>query len=127
MHLFEIVLQYYIGIFFLYFGLNGIFNFQKIPEPSHEMKLFLDHIAHTRFILPTAKLIEVLAGLLMILGTGKLFALIFLLPIVFGITTSQILFNFQKGMGITLLTAIPYFTYLFIHYEKIADLASRWP
>lgn len=111
----EILLQYFIGIFYCYHGLNGFFHFQKLPQVSERMEKFLKNIEETQFILPTVKMIEIISGVMLIANQAPFLAAILLLPIVFGITASQILFNFKKGKGITVVVVIPFLVYLYLH------------
>lgn len=111
---FETYLQYFIGFFYFYHGLNGFFYFQKLPMPSDQMLKFVKNIEETKFILPTVKSIEIISGVLLLMNQAKYLAILLLVPIVFGITISQIMFNLQKGKRITVLTAIPFFIFLIL-------------
>ena len=62
----------------------------------------------SKFILPTVKIIEVLSGLLLAFNIVSQVALILLLPVVFGLTCLQLLFNSTRGYAITFFTIITY-------------------
>ncbi len=107
----ETVLQisrFLVAANFLFFGLDGFFHFLPPPAQSAEMKKFVEAILATRIIFPTVKTIEVICGLLLFANLWTRLALFLLVPIVFGILCSQILFNLKKGYWITILTVVPY-------------------
>lgn len=70
------------GTIFLVFGLNGFFNFLTMPPMPEEAGNFLTALGATGYFFPFLKACEVLAGVLLIIGTFVPFALVLLTPIV---------------------------------------------
>jgi len=121
-HLVLLALRLLVGGQFLVFGIDGIFQILPRPRQSPEMKRFVEVVIETKFILPTVKVIECLAGVLLILDGGSVGALLALLPIVYGIVCSQVIFNQKNGYGITLFILIPYLLLLGLYGKSILAL-----
>ena len=81
MRITTIIIRTLIGLLMLFASLNYFFHF--VPEPAFtgKMKVFSDGIAASGYIMPMAKIVELLCGLSFVTGKfTKLFGIV-LLPI----------------------------------------------
>lgn len=96
---------YLLGIIFLVFGSNFFFHFlpmsSSAPQPD-AVKSFMSAIYPTGF-LTFVKVIEVTAGILLLIKKTQPLALILIAPIVVGINAYEIFIAHQPGLGIILL------------------------
>jgi hypothetical protein len=95
---------YLLGIVFLVFGLNFFLHFMPTPSatPTGAVKDFMSAIYPTGF-LTFVKVIEVGAGLLLLINKTRALALILIAPIVVGITAYEVFIAHQPGLGVILL------------------------
>jgi uncharacterized membrane protein YphA (DoxX/SURF4 family) len=119
------ICRYLLAGNFLLFGLDGFFHFLPPPPQEPAMQKFAQNILDAKFIFPTVKVVEVIAGLLLLSAFFVKFALIMLFPIIFGICVSQFLFNWKKGYRITVLTAVPYFVVLAGYWSEFFNFFSH--
>lgn len=94
-----------LGIIFVVFGLNGLVTYFGMdpfiapPQPPLAMMAYLKGLQVATFLMFTVKLIEVVAGLMLLSGTMVRLALVMLAPIVYNIFMAH-LFVDQSPMGI---------------------------
>lgn len=94
------------GLFWLWSGLNAIFKWQKVPFISIQMDQFTQACYDTKFIMPTVKVVEILAGILFLFSYST--AGIFLMtPLVFGIVGLHFVFNPRPWVLVSIV-ALPY-------------------
>lgn len=107
-----------VGIYYLVFGLDGFFKKIPLPKPSPRALSFLLGIEETKYILFLVKIVEILVGVMWILGLGGGFAWILFTPIWLNIVLYQLLLNRQEVVlplfliVSHLLLAIKYWFYL---------------
>lgn len=77
--------QWLFGGYWIIQGLNGFFHWFAIPFVSTEMDQFISEFSKVRGFMFTIKLIEILAGLLLLTGFARIFSWILFLPLIFGI------------------------------------------
>lgn len=75
-------LQILLGLIFFVFGLNGFLNFIPEPELSPEVAEFMGALANTGYFIKVVKLVEVVAGLMLLVRRFSALALLFLSPVV---------------------------------------------
>ena len=81
MRITTIIIRTLIGLLMLFASLNYFFHFAPEPAFTGKMKVFSDGIAASGYIMPMAKIIELLCGLSFVTGKfTRLFAIV-LLPI----------------------------------------------
>lgn len=102
------IAEIFLGAYFLFFGLNGFFNWIKIPKPNARMFEFVLALDRASFILPVVKVIEIVGGGLLISGYAVNLAIFLLLPISLVIILSQLILNRPKGLDVVLLIAVPF-------------------
>lgn len=104
----ERLLEWGVGLFFIYHALNGFFGWQKIPAAAPRFEKFLQALYDTEYLMPTVKFTELVAGLMLVLHWWPLFATAILAPIVFVIVSAHFYLNLTRGWRIALATFVPY-------------------
>lgn len=97
-----------------FWGLNGFFNWVKIPPESEVIDSFVEACIKTRFIMPTVKILEIITGALITLGFFVPMCLLLLAPIIFVISFLHLLHN-KKPWGVLLTTTFPYLVLVGLH------------
>lgn len=105
---FYLLFRTIVGAYFLYWGLNGFFQWKAIPPNSSAFESFIGRLLQVPLLMTLVKGIEITAGLMLILGFWPELAWLALLPIVLVITTSHVLLNFRLGWRVALEVAVPY-------------------
>lgn len=114
------ILEVIIGIQFLFWGLNGFFNWIKPPENDEAFTKFILAAYQIRFLMPSIKLLQILGGLLMASQIKPTWGVLILTPIVFGITLLQV-FHAKKPWPVLAMISIPFLCILLI------KLVNLWP
>lgn len=100
--------QYFLGVQFLIFGVNGFLNiFPNPPAPDGIIK-FVQSLESTKFIMPTVKALEILSGVLVLTNLAPRWGLALLAPIIFNIIGLHLVFNFKKSWILILQVLLPY-------------------
>lgn len=107
MNYLELALRWIFGLQIAFWGLNGFFNWVKIPPQPPVIDKFVQACIEARFIMPVVKIIEILAGVLLLLNLSVPLALALLAPIMFLITGLHALHNPKPGV-ILLPLVLPY-------------------
>ena len=87
-----------LGVVFITFGLNGFFGFIPVPEFHHFMELMVE----SGFIVPV-KVLEVLAGLLLVSQRFTGLGLLFLGPLITNIAMYHIFFDARNWQVLLLI------------------------
>lgn len=109
----ERILELLIGAFFTFHGLNGFLHWFAIPGQSPAFERFIQALIEARFIMPVVKVIEIVAGILLVMGFWSLLATAMLAPLVFVIVGAHLILNPEKGWKMALITGLPYFALLY--------------
>ena len=116
-----IIVRTLVGLMFLFASITYFLFTAPPPEFSGDTKTFLDGIAASKYILPVAKIFELLCGLMFVSGRFVALAVILIFPIALNILLINA-FHMPNGLPI----AIPLFlAVLFLAYterEKYAPL-----
>lgn len=78
----NLVAQGLLGLIFFVFGLNGFLNFLPQPDLPEGAQAFMGGLAGANYFFPVLKLVEVVAGLLLLIRKFPALALVLLAPIV---------------------------------------------
>lgn len=109
-----------IGVQFLFWGLNGFFNWIKPPENGKVFSNFIDACCEIRFLMISIKSIQIISGILLTIQFYPQAGLVLLLPIVFGITLLQV-FHAKNPWPVLVPLIIPFYIVLI---QKIPSLLS---
>ena len=75
-----------LGLIFFVFGLNGFFHFIPVPPPATEAAgAYMGGLAGSGYFFPLLKIVEVVAGAMLLAGLYVPLALVLLAPIVVNI------------------------------------------
>lgn len=103
-HLFRI----WVGGYFLFWGLNGFFNWLQIPPNSAGFESFMGRLNAVPRLMTTVKVSEIASGVLLLYRKTAILGMIWLLPIVGVIVVSHLYLNFAKGWRVALAVLLPY-------------------
>lgn len=101
------------GLFYLFYGVNGFFQFVAIPSPSERALEFLKALDKAQFIMPSIKIIEIVAGFLFLFSFHGALAWLLMSPIVFNILGYQWILNKKEK----LLPILILFMHLVLYYK----------
>ncbi|MEM9339704.1 MAG: hypothetical protein AAGA66_13295 [Bacteroidota bacterium] len=62
------VVRYLLGVIFVVFGLNGFLNFIPAPEMSGAAGAFMGGLFQSGYFFPMVKALEIIAGVLLLIG-----------------------------------------------------------
>ena len=104
----DMAAQALLGLVFFVFGLNGFFEFLPMPEMSAEAGAYMGGLAATGYFLPVLKIVEVVAGALLLMRLFSALALLLLAPVVVQILLFHIFLDtagLPMALVLTLLLA----------------------
>lgn len=78
----DMAAQALLGIIFFVFGLNGFLNFLPMPELGEQAGKFMGGLGGSGYFFPALKLVEVTAGLALLVRLFAPLALLLLAPVV---------------------------------------------
>ncbi|WP_299159231.1 DoxX protein [uncultured Tenacibaculum sp.] len=110
------ITRIFLGIFLLFFGLNGFFHFLPQPEMSAEAGTFLEALASSGYIFPIVGLLEVVVGLLLIVNKFTALALVVIFPILINAFLFHVFLDIP-GIGGALI-ALSLNLFLLIGYKE---------
>lgn len=103
-----LIIRTIVGLYFLYWGLNGFFQWKAIPQNAPAFESFIARLHSIPALMNVVKLIEIGAGTLLVLGIGVPFALLALAPVVLVITLLHLILNFKLGWSVALQVFVPF-------------------
>lgn len=117
----EIVLRWIFGLQMVFWGLNGFFNWIKLPPASPVIEKFVLACIESRFIMPTVKMIEIICGAFLLLGFAVPVSLLVFAPLLFVISGLHALHS-PKPWGVLLSYTLPYALLLLLHGNALLRL-----
>lgn len=102
------LLRIWVGLYFIYWGLNGFFGWSKIPQNSARFESFIARLLSVPHLMTAVKVTEIAAGLLLLEGQNVDLSLLLLLPLVSVIVGAHLTLNFAKGWRTAAIVLIPY-------------------
>lgn len=123
MNYLELALRWILGLQLIFWGLNGFFNWLKLPPAPPVIEGFITACIESRFIMPTVKVFEIIFGLILLSGEGTPFGLIMLAPIIFVITGLHLIHN-KKAWEVLLPISLPFILLIVLHYEAWLKLLT---
>lgn len=121
MKLLKTVLSILLGLPLVIFGLNGFLQFMPMPAMGPEAMAFMGAIASTKFFFPIIGLVEVVAGLLLVVRKAVPLALILVFPIILCATLFHLGLD-MGGIGLALICLILNAILMFLHKESYKSL-----
>ena len=86
-----------LGLVFVLFGLNGFFDFIPLGAPAGEAGAFLGALGASGYMMPLIKIVEIVAGVLLLTNRHVTLATLMLAPIVINILAFHIFLD-NSGM-----------------------------
>lgn len=117
------VLRFIFGIFWLVFGINGLFHLFQVPPPPAESAYFMDALARAGYVLPLMYGLQAICGVMLLLGTFVPLALLLLAPIVANIVLYDIALN-PGGLAIGIVIAALHAILLWKHKSAYAGILT---
>ncbi len=115
-----LVARILLGLIFVVFSSNYFFGFFELPPPSPEGGLFISAIIGTGYLFTFMKIVELLAGILLLAGKLVPLALTVLAPIILNI----FLFHIFLDMGGLILGLLLLALELFLAYSYRGTFAA---
>ena len=103
------IIEILAGFYYFVFGVDGFFKKIPLPVPSENAQQFLAAIEKTKYILFTVKLVEIIVGIMWVLGYKSGLAWLLFTPIWFNILGYHFLINKKEKalpLGILLIHLI---------------------
>lgn len=104
MRLFTSILTVFFGLFWLIFGLNGLFHLFPIPAPPVASAYFMEALDRAAYVMPLVYSVQVLVGLMLLLRAWVPLALLMLAPITANILLYDLMLN-PKSLAIGIIIA----------------------
>lgn len=118
------ILRITFGLFLLFFGLNGLFQFAPMPEVGPEAGAFFGAIASTKLFFPIIGITEIITGALLLLKKAIPLSLVVIFPILFCAVLFHISLN-PEGILFALIGFILNIILFYLFKEKYANLLSN--
>lgn len=113
------IARYLLGLIFFVFGLNGFLQFLPQPEMGAEAGAFMGALASTGYFFPLLKIVETVAGLLLLTNRYVTLALAMLAPVTVNIVAFHTFLD-PAGLPVGAL-AFLLNVYLLFAYKKYYD------
>ncbi len=100
-----------LGLIFALFGLNGLMmimtgsGFIPMPPPAPEFGEAMGGLFKLGYLMPLVKVLEIIGGVLLLIGIYKRLALIILIPIIVNIVGVHLVLD-PSGLPIGILTTV---------------------
>ena len=118
------VLRIIFGIFLLFFGLNGLLQLVSMPEVGPEAGAFFGAIASTKIFFPLISIVEIVAGVLLLLNKAVPLTLVIVFPILLCAVLFHISLN-PEGILFALIGFILNSILFFFFREKYTTLLNN--
>lgn len=118
---FEIAVRWAFAMQMVFWGLNGFFQWIKIPPASPVIDQFVTACIETKFIMPAVKLIEIVFGSFLIINFAVPLSLVAFAPLLFVITGLH-LFHNTKPWGVLFFYTLPYCLLVTLHSGSLLRL-----
>ncbi|MBS3775971.1 MAG: DoxX family membrane protein [Bacteroidales bacterium] len=92
------IIRIVLGVILLVFGLNHFFQFLPMPEPPEAAMKFLGALMESGFVWPLLGVIQLVSGILLIIGRYVLLALVLFAPVAVGILLYHLALDPAGGM-----------------------------
>lgn len=111
------------GLFWLVFGMNGLFHIFPIPAPPAESAYFMQALEKAGYVMPLTYGLEAVAGVMLLIGAFVPLALVLLAPITFNIVMYDLMLN-PGGLAIGIAIAVIHALLLCKHRASYRPMLS---
>ena len=98
------ILTFVFGIFWVVFGVNGLFHLFPVPAAPADSAYFLEALDRTAYVMPLIYSLQVIVGVLLLLRAWVPLALLMLGPITANIVLYDLMLN-PKGLTVGIIIA----------------------
>ena len=116
-----LIISILLGLMLIIFGLNGFLQFMPMPEMADPGQQFIGALMQTGYILAIVAIVEILAGILILINKYQALALIVLFPILLNAFLFHLFLDIQ-GIGASVFALILTIYLLINHKEKFSAL-----
>lgn len=117
------IVRILLGIILIAFGINKIYAFIPLPQPSPQAANFMESLADTGYILTVVAIFEIIIGLLLLLRLWVPFVLLLLVPLSLNILLFHIFMDIP-AIGTAILVVILNGILLYKHRLKYKPLLT---
>lgn len=93
------IIRIVLGVILLVFGLNHFFQFLPMPEPPEAAMNFMKALMNSGFVWGLIAIVEIIAGILLILGRFTALALVLFAPLAIGILLHHLFLDAAGGIA----------------------------
>ena len=93
------IIRIVLGIILLVFGLNHFFQFMPMPEPPTEAMNFMNALMKSGFVWGLIGIVEIISGIMLILGRYTALGLILFAPLAVGILLHHLFLDPVGGLA----------------------------
>lgn len=115
------IVRILLGIILIAFGVNKLYSFIPLPEPSAEAASFISSLAATGYVLTIIAIFEIFIGILLLFKKWVPFALVLLVPLSLNILLFHIFLD-VPSIGTAILVVILNGILLYKHRQKYKPL-----
>lgn len=121
----------FLGIFFITFGLNGLAliflgnGFLPMPAPSEQFLPIMMGLFSSKFVMPTAKIIQFFSGLLLLTNKYLNLALLLLAPVLYSILASHLIVADFAGIPLGIVGFVAWLILVIDRKKHFFQLFSR--
>lgn len=117
--LIRVLSRFVLGSYFLFVGVNGVFQFVSWPAPQPDLQKFLSEFNQVKGFMFTVKVGQILLGLSLLLGWALGLSFILLGILIFGISSLQIQLNGKAGKTLGWRLLILWIVTAALHWNEI--------
>ena len=110
-----------LGFMLIVFGLNKFLNFMPMPEMAEPAQQFMGALVQSGYIMMIVAIIEIIAGVLILINKYQSLALVVLFPIILNAFLFHLFLDIA-GIGGGALALVLTIYLLFTHKEKFNEL-----
>lgn len=117
------IVRILLGIILIAFGINKMYSFIPLPQPSDDAADFMNSLADTGYVLNVVAIFEIFIGILLLIKKWVPFATLLLLPLSLNILMFH-LFMDIPGIWTALLVVVLNGILIYKHRQKYRALFS---
>jgi uncharacterized membrane protein YphA (DoxX/SURF4 family) len=117
------IVRILLGIILIAFGVNKMYSFIPLPQPSDDAADFMNSLADTGYVLNVVAIFEIFIGILLLIKKWVPFATLLLLPLSLNILMFH-LFMDIPGIWTALLVVVLNGILIYKHRQKYRALFS---
>ena len=110
-----------LGLTFIVFGINGLFEFAMLPMPEVAGFKFIKALEETGYIFPFLSVLQIVCGMLLFIERYVILAITLLAPVVLNIIAFHIILA-PSGLPIAFIVTATEFSLLWHHRKAYGNL-----